>query len=288
MTDTSTTKQIELRLGTSALREYLWASVCDSHLFLFICNLALGGDHVSLIAKQALDGAKDYKELTPGKLAKTKPGVLTLALRQSRQELLEMFLSRAVDNFQVYLVDIIRLALHKQPRILSERKQEITLSHILKFDSIEALTRDIVEAKLSVLSYEGFGELEDWCQSKAIPLVVPDGKRMKIVELIALRNIIIHSRGAIDDRYKTAVRSSSFEVGKKRVLDVDDLLGAVELLDTVAKATDGAIAVKFGIEQQDVTAELASRSAERWSSPPRGTAQKGGKSIRGASKARKS
>lgn len=118
------------QFGTAALREYFWMETCDLGLFEFTVDVVLNGDYVTHIAAQALAGAPADEKITPVDLAKMKPGVLTTRLRQSSQELLEMFVCRGVDNFQTYLVDVIRLALHKQPKILSERKQELSLGHI--------------------------------------------------------------------------------------------------------------------------------------------------------------
>ncbi len=265
--DTEPTLSTPPESGTSALVDYFWASACDRHLFQFVIGVVLRGDFVAHIARQALDGQEDYKNQTPEELARTKPGPATKALRQSSQELLEMFLSRAVDIFEVYLVDVIRLALHKEPRVLSDRKQELTLGHILKFASIEALSRDIIEGKLNALSYEGFGELEAWCNQRSIPLVVPHGQRERVVELIALRNIIVHSRGRVDERYRAAVPTSSVKVGDKRELDVDDLFGAISLLDSVVAITDGAIAGKFRLDNLKAREEIVRRSTERWPKP---------------------
>ena len=72
-----------------------------------------------------------------------------------------MFLTRIVDNFQVYLTEIIRMVLRKRPEILSGRKQEISLGYILDFNSIESLTQDIIEAKVNSLSYDGFVKLKN-------------------------------------------------------------------------------------------------------------------------------
>ncbi len=74
--------------GTSALVEYFWASTCDQRLFRFVIDVVLRGDFVAHIARQALDGHKDYKKQTPEELARTNPGRATQALRQSSQELL--------------------------------------------------------------------------------------------------------------------------------------------------------------------------------------------------------
>lgn len=255
--------------GTEALLEYSWASACDLRLFHFVIDLALRGDFVAHIARQALDGNKDYKAQTPAELAKTNPGAATTALRQSSQELIEMFVSRAVDNFEVYLVAVVRLVLNKEPRILSDRKQELTLGQILKFESIEALSREIIEGKLNALSYEGFGELEAWCTQRSIPLVVPHGQRERVVELIALRNIIVHNRGCVDERYRAAVPSASTKVGDKRELDVDDLFGAIALLDAVVATTDAAVAGKFRLSTVKVRDEIQKRATQRWPKPPK-------------------
>jgi len=254
-------------VGTEALLEYCWANTCDLRLFNFVIDLALQGDYVAHIARQALDGNEDYKAQTPVDLAKINPGSATKALRQSSQELLEMFVSRAVDNFEVYLVAIIRLVLQKEPRILSDRKQELTLGQILKFDSIEALSREIIEGKLNALSYEGFGELEAWCTQRSVPLLVPHGQRDRVVELIALRNIIVHNRGRVDERYRAAVPSSSAKVGAKREIEVDDLFGAVALLDAVVSTTDSAVAGKFRLSTVKIREEIQTRAKQRWPKP---------------------
>jgi len=250
--------------GSDALLEYCWASRCDLRLFHFVIDLALRDDFVVHIARQALEGKDGCTADTPLDLVKTNPGRSTQALRQSKQELLEMFTSRAVDNFEVYLVALIRQVLHKEPRILADRKQELTLGHILKFESIEALTREIIEGKLNTLSYQGFAELETWCTQRLIPLVVPHGQRDKLVELIALRNIIVHSRGRVDERYRAAVPTSSVQLGDKRELDADDLFEAISLLDTVVLATDAAVSAKFKLASVKVREELQVREAKRW------------------------
>lgn len=253
--------------GTTAALAYFWASTADDRLFQFVIDTALRGDFVAYVAKSALDGKSDYKTMDPVTLAKSEPGPRTTALRQSSQELLEMFLSRAVDNFQAYIVDIVRSVLHKQPRILSARKQELSLGYILQFDSIEALTRDIIEGRVAALSYEGFGELEEWCQSRGIPLLVPQGKRDQVVELIATRNLIVHNRGIVDERYRKAVASSKYSVGQQRDLEVDTFLSALELLNTVVRVTDSAIAGKFGLDQVNLRKEIRARAEQRWPRP---------------------
>jgi len=96
---------------------------------------------------------------------------------------------------------------------------------------------------------------------------VPDGKRANIVELIALRNIVVHSRGLVDERYLAVVPESTFKIGQKRELDIEDLISAYDLLDSVVAITDNAITGKFGLEQVRTHDEFDKRSAQRWPQP---------------------
>ncbi len=149
-------------------------------LFHFIIDSALVGDYVAHIAKQALDAVDDPgseqpppKKPTPVDLAKTKPGPRTKALRNQRQQLLEMFFARGVDNFNRYVVDLVRSVLRKQPAILKTRQQSLTLDEILGHASIDDLVHSIIEARVNALSYEGFESLSAWCNDRGIPLKVP-------------------------------------------------------------------------------------------------------------------
>src|SRR2546426_1775369 len=91
--------------GTSALLEYFWTGSCDLHLFHFVIDTVMAGDYVAYVAKRALAGVTTPGHKKPTDLAKSEPGRRITILRQSRQELLEMFLTRIVDNFQAYLTE---------------------------------------------------------------------------------------------------------------------------------------------------------------------------------------
>ncbi len=266
MTDSETerrTPQLPPEHGTQPLLEYFWSGECDFALFHLVVDTVLSSDYGAFIAKKALDDEETPEGLKPEDLAKTDPGPRTRALRKSKQELLEMFLCRAVDSFQVYVVDIIREVLTRKPEILSGRRQEISLGQILSFDSIEAFVQDVIESKVTSLSYEGFAELEGWCSDRGIPLVVPHGSRRDVVELIATRNLIVHNRGVVDARYLNAAGDSQFTVGNKRRIKTDEYHEALDLLNRIVAATDGAVAAKFGIPQLGVQSELRERRGDR-------------------------
>lgn len=246
----------ESKTGSDSLQKYIIAKNSDLQLFHLVIDTVLTSDYMAHIAEQALEGLEDYKTLKPGDLASKKPGKRTQALRKSSQEMLEMFISRAIDNFQIYLVDIIRAVLNLKPEILSARKQELSVLHILRFKTVEDLIKDIIETKIISLSYEGFGEIQEWCIDKGIPLEIPNGFRSDIIDLIALRNIIVHNRGCIDFRYIKSTGKNNLNVGEKFKLNTDFLFNSLKLLDAVVYLTDEAVVAKFKMEAINIESKF--------------------------------
>jgi hypothetical protein len=233
--------------GTAAALAFVKAASADDRFFHFIIDTVLSGDYFAYIARQAIDGKQDYKGKTPTDLALTDPGPRTKFLRENSQALLEMFVARLVDNFQTYVVDIVREVLHCKPSILSTRQQSFTLEEILSYERIEDLVHDVVERKVNSLSYEGFEQLQRWCAERGIEIKVPASNRTAVIELIATRNIIAHNRGAVDERYHRAVSATAFETGARRELNVDYQFEAAVMVIDIVVRTDEAIRTKFGL-----------------------------------------
>lgn len=157
----------------------------------------------------------------PDELMKKKPGKNTLKLREHSQEFIEMIYSRIVDN---------------------------SIEQILKVDSIEALLKETIESKVSELSNKGFGNIEEWCLSRGIPLVVDKEDKTKIVECIAIRNIIVHNRCYVDEKYTKAVPDSKFMIGSLRELEVNDLYSMINILTRLVTETDHKSIAKFSLQ----------------------------------------
>jgi hypothetical protein len=245
--------------ATEQAAEYFNAAKKELELFHFIVGTIVHIDFVAYKAKRALEEDEKMQEedsyespedpiKEPNDLLKSNPGEATRALRRSRQELLELFLGRSVDNFQTYVVSIIRAALRKQPKILSDSKYELDVKSILDHASIESLLYDLVERKVDDLSYRGFEDLQSWCLKHGIPLTAPTGKLAEVIELIATRNLIGHNRGVVDQKYLRIAKASRFQAGERRKLKPDELFAAIALLGQIVEATDRAVATSFGLE----------------------------------------
>src|SRR5262249_30738832 len=105
--------------GTVAALAYARAASADLGFFHFIVQTVTYSDYIAYVAKEALDGKEPVK--TADDLLLEAPGSRTKFLRENRQALLEMFFSRLIDNFQKYLVDVIREILRSKPKMLRTR-----------------------------------------------------------------------------------------------------------------------------------------------------------------------
>jgi len=235
--------------GTAAAAGFAKAMIADLRFFMFIIENTAHTDYVSYVARHALEGKDWDREFDAAvRLAEVDPGVRTKFLRANQQALLEMFLSRLVDAFQKYLVDVIREILHSKPALLSTRQQSLTLEELLKYENIEALVHDVIERKVNAMSYEGFTELDKWCAERGIEIKISNARRARIIELIATRNIIAHNRGRVDERYARIVRGSKFQIGTSRVLDVDYFFDASSVLSDIVFKTDKVARGKFDLK----------------------------------------
>jgi hypothetical protein len=242
--------------GTLAEREFITARDADIDLLMFVTQTVLKHDYVKHVASRALDGAELDAELTPESLSRTAPGRNTVALREKSQALLEMLLARSVDNYLRYVVDVVRQVLKKQPNLLRSKQQTLTLEEVLGHGSIEDLVHFIIESKVNSLSYEGFERMRDWCATRGIPLVAAaDADFDKIVEFIATRNLIAHSRCRVDEKYLRTAGSNGQCLGDVRKIAVFDYFECVRVLSESVLATDAAAAAKFALDTGEISAE---------------------------------
>ena len=158
---------------------------------------------------------------------------------------LEMFLARVVDNFQTYVVDLVRAVLHAKPAMLSTRQQTLTLEELLSYDRIEDLVHDILERRINGLAYEGFIELQTWCAERGMEISVSQTDQVAVVEFFAIRNVIAHNRGVVDEKYVKATESKTFAIGTVRNVSVDDFFQAMSMFHRIVTETDRIAAEKF-------------------------------------------
>lgn len=91
---------------------------------------------------------------------------------------------------------------------------------------------------------------------------IPPGRLKDVVEIAATRNVVVHNRSRIDERYLRAVPTSGAKAGELRELTVDYLFEAKELLFTIVAQTDEAVACKYGLPSIAIAGAIDQESAE--------------------------
>ncbi|MDY0409726.1 hypothetical protein [Paracerasibacillus soli] len=73
--------------------------------------------------------------------------------------------------------------------------------------------------------------------------------KSKLKEFIAIRNIIVHNRCIVDEKYLRVAPQSKYKKGSIRKLDVDDLYEAINIFSEIVKHTDKKSIEKFNLEE---------------------------------------
>jgi hypothetical protein len=73
--------------------------------------------------------------------------------------------------------------------------------------------------------------LDKWCSDKlGLPLVETESARGDLIEVIETRNVFVHNGGVVGAKYCRNVTNSPFLLGQKRMIDLDYLIHAFEVL----------------------------------------------------------
>lgn len=191
-------------------------------------------------AREALDDPK-YPPTDPGETA-------VAALGRFRQLNMEMTLCREVDNFLAYLTDLLALVFKLRPETLRS-SETVPLEFVIQHESMDDLLEALAERRVERLSYSGISDLEKYLSERlGFDLFTADATRAEVLRLVEARNLVVHKRAIVDERYR---RHSG---------DSDSIVG--ERLDLSGWAVDGVI-----VTLPRVVGEMDRRAAEKWVLP---------------------
>ena len=87
-----------------------------------------------------------------------------------------------------------------------------------RHDSIEDLVKTITERKVEALSYSSFSDLAEYFLDKFHITLVPQTKRPLVINAIETRNISVHNRCIVNQRFVSRTGGKLETVGQLRVL----------------------------------------------------------------------
>ncbi|WKX72598.1 hypothetical protein [Streptomyces sp. XD-27] len=174
----------------------------------------------------------------------------------------EFGLTRCVDSFLVYVSDALTEAMVARPELL-KTKEQVALADVLSHGSLSEFVSWAAEKRVTKLSYEGLDEISRYVEKNlglSIHQEEPDWLSLK--RGVAIRNLIVHRRGIIDERFKMQIHDPSLTRGDLFRVTHDDYLHTAKSAMKIVGEFDTRIAVKFSLETIDA-------QSEPWYSPGR-------------------
>jgi hypothetical protein len=169
-----------------------------------------------------------------------------IGFQQHTVLLAEMAFLRVVDNYLTYLTELLSEIFLARPETLRSSEQ-VKVDFVLGHASMDELIARLAQRKVDRLAFSGMGELANYFgEDLKLPLFLVDGDLERAVRLIEVRNLLVHNRGIVNERFKFRVRTSTEDIGSQVTVDSDrdDISWLVDAVSNL----DGRALVKYRLK----------------------------------------
>jgi len=170
----------------------------------------------------------------------------------------EMALSRVVDSYLTYLTELLSLIFRASPASLRSG-EEVKLDFVLAHATRASLIKAIIDRKVNQLSYQGMRSLSLFLSKRLGFDLFQDKQSLeRAVLLVEMRNLIVHTRGIVNDTFIQRVARPPVPRGKLIRFSITDVEAAITFLADSVSDIEGRAHDKFGIR---LPHKVPSRSA---------------------------
>lgn len=154
-------------------------------------------------------------------------------------------LTYLVTIFEGYLIDIVREILITHPDALKSKRQ-LTAEEVLTQGGREQIISYLAEKEVEELLYRSFPDVVEYFDSKfTINLNTSGVSAEKITEILATRNIHVHNKGMVNQRFRQLVKDSSLRVGTYKSITREYLKNSISHIATIVKFIDTKVKTKY-------------------------------------------
>lgn len=205
--------------------------------------------------------AKRFPEGTPDDLEFKRVSVEIP--EHQRQAINEIYLTRAVETFDLYVLTMLREVFCACPDMLKS-EGSIEAAAVLEFKTIEELIFHIAERRLHDLAFKPLSELAKYINTRlGIDLFKSDLIYKKILLATEVRNLIAHNDCIVNRTFLRRIGPATEDLkvgeGKKFRLTDEWLRRTVYSIDGVVFDFDDATTKKFGLSRQNPRATVIDR-----------------------------
>jgi hypothetical protein len=152
---------------------------------------------------------------------------------QNWDTMVEVAICRYVENYLVYLSELLGLLFRSNPEKLITR-ETVPIEDVLRHQTREKFVEWLADKRVNDLSYKGFQDIQTYFKERVEIEIVADVKfRHRLVKAIATRNLMVHRRGTIDDRYLSILKAEGFDESKLLLGQPINDLDHAEVMDSV-------------------------------------------------------
>ena len=161
--------------------------------------------------------------------------------------LLELILCRTVDSYLTYVAGMLGLIFRSAPATLRSERT-IKYSEVLAHDTLEGVVDYMAEVQVQRLAYQGMRSLAEELRSRP-GLVLYDGERdlSTAIELVQVRNLIVHNRGVVNRRFLERIGTDRYKVGETLQLDPTWVSSGANFLFKSAIDIEGRATSRFDL-----------------------------------------
>lgn len=145
-------------------------------------------------------------------------------LKSYKKLILQMVLCRTIDNFLIYLAELIALVFRTKPITLMQYDEQYKMNEILQFENRDELIDYFAEKLVNELSSSRLEKLHEKIWNKHKFKLFNEKKDLKEFAVInEMRNIIVHNRGVVNHIVKNKRSDFPLDIGEEIEIDENKL-----------------------------------------------------------------
>ena len=165
----------------------------------------------------------------------------------------EMFAARQVDNFLTYIVQLLTIVFAARPDLLRSQEQ-VRVDFVLSHPDRDSLVQALIERRVDRLAYLGMRDLEEDLQQRlGFALFRTPEDRETAVNLIEIRNVIVHNRGIVSKIAANRCPRLAPDVGKRLSLTLDKMTDHRAFFGNLVREIDHRAITQFKLESPSST-----------------------------------
>jgi hypothetical protein len=199
---------------TSAAFAFLseYQRICD--FVFYVTHLATRSDESRRIANRALYEKEQFDRYREGEEEIKKRGAVMEMRTKHRTMVLEMMLSRGVENFLTYLSELLGMIFRARPETMRS-SDTVILDAVLKHSSMDEFISYLAEKRVNQPSYQGMKDLVSYLSKSLSFTILPETKDLdNAIRIIECRNLIVHNRGVVNAIFCERVTGATTPIGK--------------------------------------------------------------------------